>query len=79
MTVPDDQDVSLRRPAEGRPDAGPLGGPPDADTVAGLLSDLDGIDRLPLAEQAARLEAVRKGLDGVLAHPAAGTSATGHG
>lgn len=75
MTVRDDEDVSLRQGPAGAPDAGPLG----AEAVTGLLSELDGIERLPLAEQAARLEALRKGLDEVLARPVAATSATGHG
>jgi hypothetical protein len=45
----------------------------DADgAVTGLLSHLDGLEQEPLAVQAERLEAVRKGLDEALARPADG-------
>jgi hypothetical protein len=51
-------------------------GTPGSATVAGLLAGLDGLESLPLTEQAERLETVRKGLDEALA---AGTRGAGHG
>ena len=49
--------------------------------VAALLARLEGLEQLPLAVQAERLDAVRKGLDAALARPADGSvpPATGHG
>ncbi len=75
MSIHDDEGADLRRAVVHDLDSIPVG----PRSVAGLLSDLDGINHLPLAEQAARLETARKGLDDVLARPVTGTSATGHG
>ncbi len=77
MTVREEEGATLRGAPDQVPEHGAAaGGPPGSATVAGLLADLDGLESLPLAEQAERLETVRKGLDEALA---AGTRVAGHG
>jgi len=75
MTVPmtvsgDDAAPMLPRASELHPGADEPGLP----TLSGLLVGLQELERQPLAIQAERLEAVRKGLDEALARPDAARS-----